>query len=240
MSRSNQISSKFFPIALNVAAKTIGTTVVPVKSMSPPTGYMPYIDTFKYIPDWMSFYENILVAVKIKIKDTFDNIIEFFERPDVIIARIISFNDDVKFLDNNAKFFQEIAPSLDLLGYHNINDYMNIMKNLEINWPIGHVDDPGPEGEPGGWHTSLHGEYNNQVRKDQYVEAELIVEVPYTWFTEHFNVNIADVSAYGLSHTPPNFSEEYLIKKGLSTGMTCNSFIELLYNDPNKLEEINF
>ena len=65
------------------AASTIGYNLVPVHPMSPPSRVMSYMD-FQFVSPWVETYEHIPGAIRVKIKDTFDNILNLIENPGII------------------------------------------------------------------------------------------------------------------------------------------------------------
>ena len=86
------------PSVMKADNSTIESSLVPVQPMNPPSRYVSYMD-FQCVSPWVEKYEHIPGVIRVKIKDTFDNILNLIENPDIIVARILDFKIDVQFIN---------------------------------------------------------------------------------------------------------------------------------------------
>ena len=93
----DMLKAGFSTTVKKIAASTIGSDLVPVQPMGSPNRTMSYMD-FQFVSPWVEKYEHIPGAIRVKIKDTFDNILNLIENPGIIVASILDFKIDVRFV----------------------------------------------------------------------------------------------------------------------------------------------
>ena len=97
----DMLKAGFSTTVKKIAASTIGSDLVPVQPMGSPDRTMSYMD-FQFVSPWVEKYEHIPGAIRVKIKDTFDNILNLIENPGIIVASILEFKTDVRFVKDRA------------------------------------------------------------------------------------------------------------------------------------------
>ena len=97
----DMLKTGFSTTLKKIAASTIGSDLVPVQPMGSPNRTMSYMD-FQFVSPWVEKYEHIPGAIRVKIKDTFDNILNLIENPGIIVASVLEFKTDVRFVKDRA------------------------------------------------------------------------------------------------------------------------------------------
>lgn len=209
-------------------------SMTPVSPMSKPTGMLYYMDFNNSLYSMQSRFENINNAIKVKIKDTFDNFIEFIERPDIILGQITNFVNDLKF-PGSSKYEKEFEPYLNLM-HMKYQEYIEMINKVGVFPSVfGEQEDI----KQSGYKYRIKHEIELPFTKCSLIEVDAILEVPYTAFTEEFGLNNNHTSGW-LSYTGKrNFGDLVPITKELNNGVTCSRFVELLYTDLDKKKEEN-
>ncbi len=155
-------------------AAAVNLNFVSPKPMSPPSGILHYMD-FKAIPLWFSEYTHIPGAIHININDTFDNILDLLETPDIIVAKLLDCKIDTLFVGNS--IFSWASKYYNKLGV--TEEHLKSL--LADGLKISSGDPRGDEGEDGG----------KYLQKDPYIisrttliKAEFILFAPQTPFVK--------------------------------------------------------
>ena len=199
---------------------TIGSNLVPVQPMNPPSRFMSYMD-FRIVSPWVEKYEHIPGAIRVKIKDTFDNILNLIENPGIIVASILEFKTDVKFVKDRVwwRLYRNIFGN-NTLGL--IDAQISYLSGLVDSQPknvqygcVAHPGSPGGVGEHGisgvyhsDWYTS---DYCPMIERDTLIEFDAIIYAPLTKFVKRNAI---------ANHKKPYWKEDLLVD------YTCKRFIE--------------
>ena len=198
----------------------IGSSLVPVQPMNPPSRFMSYMD-FRIVSPWVEKYEHIPGAIRVKIKDTFDNILNLIENPGIIVASILEFKTDVKFVKDRVwwRLYRNIFGN-NTLGL--IDAQISYLSGLVDSQPknvqygcVAHPGSPGGVGEHGisgvyhsDWYTS---DYCPMIERDTLIEFDAIIYAPLTKFVKRNAI---------ANHKKPYWKEDLLVD------YTCKRFIE--------------
>ena len=177
---------------------TIESSLVPVQPMSPPSRVMSYMD-FQVVSPWVEEYKHFPGAIRVKIKDTFDNILNLIENSSIIVARILDFKIDVQFIKgcrlwglyrdfgNNVlglyaaemKRFADAAVALGAVDSQ--------PKNVQYGC-VAHPGSPGGVGEygiSGAYHSEWHtNDCYPKIERDTLIEFDAIIYAPLTKFVK--------------------------------------------------------
>ena len=172
---------------------TIGSSLVPVQPMNPPSRFMSYMD-FRIVSPWVEEYEHVPGAIRVKIKDTFDNILNLIENPGIIVARILDFKIDVRFVKDRAlwRLYRSTFGNETLgLTDAQISYLSGLVDSQPKNVQYGcaaHPGSPGGVGEHGisgvyhsDWYTS---DYYPMIERDTLIEFDAIIYAPLTKFVK--------------------------------------------------------
>ena len=212
----------------NVAASTIGCNLVPVHPMSPPSRVMSYMD-FQFVSPWVERYEHIPGAIRVKIKDTFDNILNLIENPGIIVASILNFKIDVQFVKGCALWGTYRDFGNNMLGL----DAAEMKQFADAVIALGAVDSqpknvqyrciiqPGSPGGIGEYGISgaYHSEWNTsdccpKIERDTFIEFDAIIYAPLTKFVKRNAI---------ANHEKPYWKEDLLVD------YTCKRLIEDIF-----------
>ena len=198
----------------------IGSSLVPVQPMNPPSRFMSYMD-FRIVSPWVEKYEHIPGAIRVKIKDTFDNILNLIENSSIIVARILDFKIDVKFVKDRVwwRLYRNIFGN-NTLGL--IDAQISYLSGLVDSQPknvqygcVAHPGSPGGVGEHGisgvyhsDWYTS---DYCPMIERDTLIEFDAIIYAPLTKFVKRNAI---------ANHKKPYWKEDLLVD------YTCKRLIE--------------
>lgn len=156
------------------AASTIGYNLVPVQPMHSPSGVMPYMD-FQFVSPWVEKYEHIPGAIRVKIKDTFDNILNLIENPGIIVASILDFKIDVQFVKGCALGGVYRNFGNNILGLNDAQiDYFNVLNSFGLV-------DQNPKNIQSGLCIS---EQYPKIERDTLIEFDTIIYAPLTKFVK--------------------------------------------------------
>ena len=156
------------------AASTIGYNLVPVQPMHSPSGVMPYMD-FQFVSPWVEKYEHIPGAIRVKIKDTFDNILNLIENPGIIVASILDFKIDVQFVKGCALGGVYRNFGNNILGLNDAQiDYFNVLNSFGLV-------DQNPKNIQSGLCIS---EQYPKIERDTLIEFDAIIYAPLTKFVK--------------------------------------------------------
>ena len=156
------------------AASTIGYNLVPVQPMHSPSGVMPYMD-FQFVSPWVEKYEHIPGAIRVKIKDTFDNILNLIENPGIIVASILDFKIDVQFVKGCALGGVYRNFGNNILGLNDAQiDYFNVLNSFGLV-------DQNPKNIQSGLCIS---EQYPKIERDSLIEFDAIIYAPLTKFVK--------------------------------------------------------
>lgn len=207
---------------------TIESSLVPVQPMSPPSRVMSYMD-FQVVSPWVEEYKHFPGAIRVKIKDTFDNILNLIENSSIIVARILDFKIDVQFIKgcrlwglyrdfgNNVlglyaaemKRFADAAVALGAVDSQ--------PKNAQYGC-VAHPGSPGGVGEHGisgvyhsDWYTS---DYCPMIERDTLIEFDAIIYAPLTKFVKRNAI---------ANHEKPYWKEDLLVD------YTCKRLIDDIF-----------
>ena len=189
----DMLKAGFSTMVKKIAASTIGSDLIPVQPMYSPSGVMPYMD-FQFVSPWVEKYEHIPGAIRVKIKDTFDNILNLIENPDIIVASILEFKSDVRFIKGRdiGRLYRNIFGN-NTLGL--IDAQISYLSGLVDSQPknvqygcVAHPGSPGGIGEHGisgvyhsDWYTS---DYCPMIERDTLIEFDAIIYAPLTKFVK--------------------------------------------------------
>lgn len=224
----DMLKAGFSTTVKKIAASTIGYNLVPVQPMNPPSRFMSYMD-FQIVSPWVEEYEHVPGAIRVKIKDTFDNILNLIENSSIIVARILDFKIDVQFIKgcrlwglyhdfgNNVlglypaemKLFADAAVALGAVDSQ--------PKNVQYEC-VAHPGSPGGVGEYGisgvyhsEWHTN---DCCPKIERDTLIEFDAIIYAPLTKFVKRNAI--------------ANHKKEYW-KEDLLVDYTCKRLIEDIF-----------
>ena len=171
----------------------IGSSLVPVQPMNSPSRFMSYMD-FRIASPWVEKYEHIPGAIRVKIKDTFDNILNLIENPGIIVASILDFKIDVRFVKARdiGRLYRNIFGNNTLgLADAQISYLSGLVDSQPKNVQYGcvaHPGSPGGVGEHGisgvyhsDWYTS---DYCPMIERDTLIEFDAIIYAPLTKFVK--------------------------------------------------------
>lgn len=188
-----------------VVASTIGYNLVPAHPMNPPSRVMPYMD-FQFVSSWwIKKYEHTPGAIRVKIKDTFDNILNLIENPGIIVASILDFKIDVQF-----------AKGCALWGvYRNFGNNILGLSDAQINYfntlnSFGIVDQ-NPKNIQSGLCIS---EQYSKIKRDTLILFDVIIYAPYTKFVKRNAI---------ANHNKSYWKEDLLVD------YTCKRLIEDIF-----------
>lgn len=213
------------PVAQRAMAKTIGANLVPVKPMSAPSGMMPYMD-WGFVPPWIDEYEHIPGAIRVKIKDTFDNILGLLENTGIIVAKVLDFKIDIQFVKGCSLWglyrnFGNNTLGLTTAQMKHFIDACSLVdsKPKNVQYYIGHPDPVGDPGEEGMseevYHSGLHScEQYPKIERDTLIEFDAIIYAPLTKFVKRNAI--------------ANHKKQYW-KEDLLVDYTCKRLIEDIF-----------
>ena len=186
------------------AASTIGYNLVPVQPMHSPSGVMPYMD-FQFVSPWVEKYEHIPGAIRVKIKDTFDNILNLIENPGIIVASILDFKIDVQFVKGCALGGVYRNFGNNILGLNDAQiDYFNVLNSFGLV-------DQNPKNIQSGLCIS---EQYPKIERDTLIEFDAIIYAPLTKFVKRNAI---------ANHGKPYWKEDLL------ADYTCKRLIEDIF-----------
>ena len=219
----DMLKAGFSTTVKKIAASTIGSDLVPVQPMGSPNRTMSYMD-FQFVSPWVEKYEHIPGAIRVKIKDTFDNILNLIENPGIIVASILEFKTDVKFVKDRAlwRLYRNIFGN-NTLGL--IDAQISYLSGLVDSQPknvqygcVAHPGSPGGVGEHGisgvyhsDWYTS---DYCPMIERDTLIEFDAIIYAPLTKFVKRNAI---------ANHKKPYWKEDLLVD------YTCKRLIEDIF-----------
>lgn len=171
----------------------IGSSLVPVQPLNPPSRFMSYMD-FRIASPWVEKYEHIPGAIRVKIKDTFDNILNLIENPGIIVASILEFKIDVQFVKGRAwwRLYRSTFGNNALgLTSAQINYLFGLVdsqpKNVQYEC-VAHPGSPGGVGEygiSGAYHSEWHtNDCCPKIERDTLIEFDAIIYAPLTKFVK--------------------------------------------------------
>lgn len=219
----DMLKTGFSTTLKKIAASTIGSDLVPVQPMGSPNRTMSYMD-FRFVSPWVEKYEHIPGAIRVKIKDTFDNILNLIENPDIIVASILEFKSDVRFVKGRdiGRLYRNIFGN-NTLGL--IDAQISYLSGLVDSQPknvqygcVAHPGSPGGVGEHGisgvyhsDWYTS---DYCPMIERDTLIEFDAIIYAPLTKFVKRNAI---------ANHEKPYWKEDLLVD------YTCKRLIEDIF-----------
>ena len=207
---------------------TIGSNLVPVQPMNPPSRDISYMD-FQVVSFWVEEYEHVPGAIRVKIKDTFDNILNLIENSSIIVARILDFKIDVQFIKGRALWglyrdFGNNMLGLDAAEMKQFADAVIALgavdsqpKNVQYRCII-HPGSPRGVGEY-GISGAYHSEWNTsdccpKIERDTLIEFDAIIYAPLTKFVKRNAI--------------ANHEKDYW-KENLLVDYTCKRLIEDIF-----------
>ena len=219
----DMLKAGFSTTIKKIAASTIGSDLVPVQPMGSPNRTMSYMD-FQFVSPWVEKYEHIPGAIRVKIKDTFDNILNLIENPGIIVASILDFKIDVRFVKGRdiGRLYRNIFGN-NTLGL--IDAQISYLSGLVDSQPknvqygcVAHPGSPGGVGEHGisgvyhsDWYTS---DYCPMIERDTLIEFDAIIYAPLTKFVKRNAI---------ANHEKPYWKEDLLVD------YTCKRLIEDIF-----------
>lgn len=219
----DMLKADFSTTVKKIAASTIGRDLVPVQPMGSPNRTMSYMD-FQFVSPWVEKYEHIPGAIRVKIKDTFDNILNLIENPGIIVANILEFKTDVRFVKDRAlwRLYRSTFGNNTLgLTYAQISHLFGLVDSQPKNVQYGcvaHPGSPGGVGEHGisgvyhsDWYTS---DYCPMIERDTLIEFDAIIYAPLTKFVKRNAI---------ANHEKPYWKEDLLVD------YTCKHLIEDIF-----------
>ena len=222
------LKAGFSTMVKKIAASTIGSNLVPVQPMNPPSRDISYMD-FQVVSFWVEEYEHVPGAIRVKIKDTFDNILNLIENSSIIVARILDFKIDVQFIKGRALWglyrdFGNNMLGLDAAEMKQFADAVIALgavdsqpKNVQYRCII-HPGSPGGIGEH-GISGAYHSEWNTsdccpKIERDTLIEFDAIIYAPLTKFVKRNAI---------ANHEKPYWKEDLLVD------YTCKRLIEDIF-----------
>lgn len=219
----DMLKAGFSTTVKKIAASTIGSDLVPVQPMGSPNRTMSYMD-FQFVSPWVEKYEHIPGAIRVKIKDTFDNILNLIENPGIIVASILDFKIDVRFVKGRdiGRLYRNIFGNNTLgLADAQISYLSGLVDSQPKNVQYGcvaHPGSPGGVGEHGisgvyhsDWYTS---DYCPMIERDTLIEFDAIIYAPLTKFVKRNAI---------ANHEKPYWKEDLLVD------YTCKRLIEDIF-----------
>lgn len=219
----DMLKAGFSTTVKKIAASTIGSDLVPVQPMGAPNRTMSYMD-FQFVSPWVEKYEHIPGAIRVKIKDTFDNILNLIENPGIIVASILEFKIDVQFVKDRAlwRLYRSTFGNNTLgLADAQISYLSGLVDSQPKNVQYGcvaHPGSPGGVGEHGisgvyhsDWYTS---DYCPMIERDTLIEFDAIIYAPLTKFVKRNAI---------ANHEKPYWKEDLLVD------YTCKRLIEDIF-----------
>lgn len=219
----DMLKAGFSTTVKKIAASTIGSDLVPVQPMGSPNRTMSYMD-FRFVSPWVEKYEHIPGAIRVKIKDTFDNILNLIENPGIIVASILDFKIDVRFVkgrDIGRLYRSTFGNNTFGLTDAQISYLFGLVDSQPKNVQYGcvaHPGSPGGVGEHGisgvyhsDWYTS---DYCPMIERDTLIEFDAIIYAPLTKFVKRNAI---------ANHEKPYWKEDLLVD------YTCKRLIEDIF-----------
>lgn len=219
----DMLKAGFSTTLKKIAASTIGSDLVPVQPMGSPNRTMSYMD-FQFVSPWVEKYEHVPGAIRVKIKDTFDNILNLIENPGIIVASILEFKSDVRFVKGRdiGRLYRNIFGN-NTLGL--IDAQISYLSGLVDSQPknvqygcVAHPGSPGGIGEHGisgvyhsDWYTS---DYCPMIERDTLIEFDAIIYAPLTKFVKRNAI---------ANHEKPYWKEDLLVD------YTCKRLIDDIF-----------
>lgn len=219
----DMLKAGFSTTIKKIAASTIGSDLVPVQPMGAPNRTMSYMD-FQFVSPWVEKYEHIPGAIRVKIKDTFDNILNLIENPGIIVASVLEFKSDVRFVKGRdiGRLYRNIFGN-NTLGL--IDAQISYLSGLVDSQPknvqygcVAHPGSPGGIGEHGisgvyhsDWYTS---DYCPMIERDTLIEFDAIIYAPLTKFVKRNAI---------ANHEKPYWKEDLLVD------YTCKRLIDDIF-----------
>ena len=199
------LKAGFSTTVKKIAASTIGSDLVLVQPMGSPNRTMSYMD-FQFVSPWVEKYEHIPGAIRVKIKDTFDNILNLIENPDIIIASILEFKIDVQFVKDRAlwRLYRSTFGN-NMLGLTDAQiNYFNVLNSFGIV-------DQNPKNIQSGLCIS---EQYPKIERDTLIEFDAIIYAPLTKFVKRNAI---------ANHEKPYWKEDLLVD------YTCKRLIDDIF-----------
>lgn len=198
------LKAGFSTTVKKIAASTIGSDLVPVQPMGSPNRTMSYMD-FRFVSPWVEKYEHIPGAIRVKIKDTFDNILNLIENPGIIVASILDFKIDVQFVKGCALWgvYRDFGNNILGLSDAQIN-YFNVLNSF------GMIDQ-NPKNIQSGLCIS---EQHPEIERDTLIEFDAIIYAPLTKFVKRNAI---------ANHEKPYWKEDLLVD------YTCKRLIDDIF-----------
>lgn len=219
----DMLKAGFSTTVKKIAASTIGSDLVPVQPMGSPNRTMSYMD-FQFVSPWVEKYEHIPGAIRVKIKDTFDNILNLIENPGIIVASILEFKIDVQFVKDRALwrlYRSTFGNNTFRLTDAQISYLFGLVDSQPKNAQYGcvaHPGSPGGAGEHGisgvyhsDWYTS---DCCPKIERDTLIEFDAIIYAPLTKFVKRNAI---------ANHEKPYWKEDLLVD------YTCKRLIEDIF-----------
>lgn len=199
------LKAGFSTTVKKIAASTIGSDLVLVQPMGSPNRTMSYMD-FQFVSPWVEKYEHIPGAIRVKIKDTFDNILNLIENPDIIIASILEFKIDVQFVKDRAlwRLYRSTFGN-NMLGLTDAQiNYFNVLNSFGIV-------DQNPKNIQSGLCIS---EQYPKIERDTLIEFDAIIYASLTKFVKRNAI---------ANHEKPYWKEDLLVD------YTCKRLIDDIF-----------
>ena len=219
----DMLKAGFSTAVKKIAASTIGSDLVPVQPMSSPNRTMSYMD-FQFVSPWVEKYEHIPGVIRVKIKDTFDNILNLIENPGIIVASILDFKIDVRFVkgcDIGRLYRSTFGNNTFGLTDAQISHLFGLVDSQPKNVQYGCVAHPGSLGGVGehgisgvyhsDWYTS---DRYPMIERDTLIEFDAIIYAPLTKFVKRNAIT---------NHEKPYWKEDLLVD------YTCKRLIEDIF-----------
>lgn len=219
----DMLKAGFSTTVKKIAASTIGSDLVPVQPMGSPNRTMSYMD-FQFVSPWVEKYEHIPGAIRVKIKDTFDNILNLIENPGIIVASILDFKIDVRFVKGRyigRLYCSTFGNNTFRLTDAQISYLFGLVdsqpKNVQYEC-VAHPGSPGGIGEY-GISGAYHSEWNTsdccpKIERDTLIEFDAIIYAPLTKFVKRNAI--------------ANHEKDYW-KENLLVDYTCKRLIEDIF-----------
>ena len=175
---------------------------------------------------WVEKYEHAPGAIRVKIKDTFDNILNLIENPSIIVARILDFKIDVQFIEGRSlrELHRMFGNNVLGLSAAQMNSFVEFFKSVDsrpINVQYGVVDLPDSPGDleenrkSGVCQLVSHiSEQCPKIERDTLILFDVIIYAPYTEFVKRNAI--------------ANHNESYW-KEDLLVDYTCERLIEDIF-----------
>lgn len=202
----DMLKAGFSTTIKKIAASTIGSNLIPVQPMYSPSGVMSYMD-FQFVSPWVEKYEHIPGAIRVKIKDTFDNILNLIENPGIIVASILDFKIDVQFVKGCALWgtYRNFGNNILGLSDEQIN-YFNLLNSFGII-------DQNPKNINIQSGLCISEQYP-KIERDTLIEFDAIIYAPLTKFVKRNAI---------ANHEKPYWKEDLL------ADYTCKRLIDDIF-----------